>query len=666
LIRAVQHQVRSLSQRDWIITFHKENGKSGYLVPLELQAKFVWMRLIKETLLRVPQTMDTIKKMHNRFFMMYRDNSRSLQEINDFVTNYQPKDAILWYTKDSFLYRHINSAMRTESISELHVCLPYIADLCRELEANRKYIVEELTFYRGCVLNNEEINIYHNNVGFLMGINTFFSASRNREIAEIFAGCGTLQHTTSVNSVIFEIHIDQNSSTVYTDISAFSNMLDEDEVLFDWNSVFRIRSVSYKDSEKCWIVDLITDYEVQFEIEKLYQQLDRKDKSVPPSILVLSNLISMGEYMQAFDYSMLLLEENPSDPHLLMCHEMACSLECDYNTAIKYLKKAQTITSNGTSLMSRGEAIMIMSTMTTILSSLGERTLSNKYKFNFMYPPKELNLFSIFGSRKTRKYATLLGDNNQLSTSKLYVELFSDQQGPTRYQILPKILIEYAHRLLLDGNYDESLTQLKRAEFEAVKLITAYSPLRFNLQMLFASVYIHQYQLRKASEHLGIAYHILMNSYSRSSPTALASYHIVWALICIIDNQSDKAFNRYLPRARVAYLKSGGFIDLNNVTLALWSICHMHERHINNSMNISIRIQLEKLMDECFNLCEFDKILYGKSEDNDYRHLFDYAQQTKLNASKFIDHEHNLSCKTCHTETSEFETNEDSKIIFRL
>ncbi|CAF1541116.1 unnamed protein product [Adineta ricciae] len=629
LIEAIQHQIRALSQRDLIVTFQKENGKNGYLVPLEVQAKLIWMRLLKETLLLIPQTDARIKMMHNRFFIMYRNDPASLQQINNFIDNYQPEDAIPWYTKDCFLFRHINSAMRTENINEIFVCLPYIADLCEAIQIMKNSVFDATIFYRGCVLYNEEITGYRDNVGSLMGINTFFSASRDREISKIFAGCGSLEQNTALISVIFEIHVDQNSSTVFTDISTLSNHPEENEVLFDWNSIFRIRSVIYNDNDKCWIVDLITDYEVQLEIEEMYQQLNDTNTSNQPSLSIIQHLISMGEYKQAYDYSTLLLEENLWDPLFLSYHAQVCYYECDYNTAVKYLKTAESMIDDSGSFENRICSTTILSIMSDILKSLGENTLAEQYKNSILSDIKS-TFYSMRLTTPIQKFIPMfMEESNPLLNSKSRVELVSKLQDISRYRSLPVILTEYAYNLLLDGKYDESLIELQKAELEAVKLITADSPFRFHLHMLFSSTYIHLNNLNKAKEHLDISYKILANNNSRSSPSLLTSYHILFALVCLLNDQDQQVLDLQLSRARTAFLKTNGFINMYMIPLALWNICHLHKQLVKRSRNQINRVQLEKLMEESFKLCEFDKILYGKSNDNVHRHLFDYAQQIK-------------------------------------
>lgn len=51
----------------------------------------------------------------------YRDNRSELERINQFERTYRCEDAIQWYTKNSFVYRLINKALRTKDIEQLYI-----------------------------------------------------------------------------------------------------------------------------------------------------------------------------------------------------------------------------------------------------------------------------------------------------------------------------------------------------------------------------------------------------------------------------------------------------------------------------------------------------------------------------------------------------------------
>jgi len=46
---------------------------------------------------------------------LYTNNQFSLDVIDEFEREYQSKDAIKWYTRDSFVYRSVNLALRSQN-----------------------------------------------------------------------------------------------------------------------------------------------------------------------------------------------------------------------------------------------------------------------------------------------------------------------------------------------------------------------------------------------------------------------------------------------------------------------------------------------------------------------------------------------------------------------
>ncbi len=89
--------------------------------------------------------------------------------------------------------------------------------------------------YRGQILSVNEIEQLRANVHKLITMNGFCSTSRNREIAVKFS-----------KNVLFDIEVDLNKhpALIFADISSSSQFDEEEEVLFDLVTVFRIEKVN--------------------------------------------------------------------------------------------------------------------------------------------------------------------------------------------------------------------------------------------------------------------------------------------------------------------------------------------------------------------------------------------------------------------------------------
>jgi hypothetical protein len=63
----------------------------------------------------------------------YKNCPRGLTQIDQLAQKYQPSDAIREYTRDSFLYRITNHALRTQNMEIIKKFSPFIADLHSQL-----------------------------------------------------------------------------------------------------------------------------------------------------------------------------------------------------------------------------------------------------------------------------------------------------------------------------------------------------------------------------------------------------------------------------------------------------------------------------------------------------------------------------------------------------
>ncbi|CAF0834729.1 unnamed protein product [Adineta steineri] len=124
--------------------------------------------------------------------------------------------------------------------------------LCRQLEQLHKQNQSDkpLTVFRGHGnMTTSQLDKIKENINALVSFNGFLSTSTNYNVAVMFAGTTS----TDEESVIFEIKTNYNlTNVVFADISQFSNMPVEDEVLFSLCSVFKIDSAVRDEENQLW------------------------------------------------------------------------------------------------------------------------------------------------------------------------------------------------------------------------------------------------------------------------------------------------------------------------------------------------------------------------------------------------------------------------------
>ncbi|CAF3478919.1 unnamed protein product [Rotaria sp. Silwood1] len=263
----------------------------------ERTAEFLWSQLFNDVILRFPPNNKAKQQMIKACRDYYRDNQQELQLIDEFEKYYTSEECIRWYTRETFVYKMVNKALRTEDVEQLHTFRFFIADLSSALASEHKKMIEQsnngmiiTTVYRGVRLTLAELEEFRSNEGKLISINGYLSTSRSRCIAINFAVKGKKQ-VDSV-PVLFEIECqnEESACSIFADITSFSDFPDEQEVLFDLGAVFKIQTVSEEDD--MWKTCLPEDHSdianVLHNIADCYQSKGQYDKALQHYHLALS------------------------------------------------------------------------------------------------------------------------------------------------------------------------------------------------------------------------------------------------------------------------------------------------------------------------------------------------------------------------------------------
>ena len=207
----------------------------------------------------------------------YRTNPNMIQQIEQFQQTYRSGDAIREYTRDSFLYRIVNHALRTQNMETIRKFSPFISNLRSQLhDYHRNYYRSNeqpiRAVYQGQYLSLDELDylssIYKSR-NSIITLTTFGSTSLDPEVALNF-----VPPVDDQIPCLFEIIITDEYNTLhkhmlvheqaFANISLLSVVQDEQEVLFSLVTHFRVKYVVYPIdlSNRFWvlvILKLITD-----------------------------------------------------------------------------------------------------------------------------------------------------------------------------------------------------------------------------------------------------------------------------------------------------------------------------------------------------------------------------------------------------------------------
>lgn len=234
-----------------------------------------------------------------------------MNKIREFEENYSADTVLQWYTKASFFHQVLNKALRTQDVDFLFRFRFFIRDLKLQLEQYR--CPSPVHIYRGQTLSIDELNSLRNAVGHFISVNSFFSTTKNRDVALHFLGDSELPN--KLQRVLFEIDADPRYGTKpFANISAFSQFPDEDEILMMAGSVFQVIDIRHEGNQK-WTIRMRLCSDNDHELKSIIEHM--KNEFFDTADISLGQIGNFLRYMGKFDdakkYYSCLLRELPDD-----------------------------------------------------------------------------------------------------------------------------------------------------------------------------------------------------------------------------------------------------------------------------------------------------------------------------------------------------------------
>jgi len=183
----------------------------------------------------------------------------TLSKIDEFELNYCSEEAILWYTRDTFVHRIVNKALSSKNAQMINKCRFLIRDLHQQISYlhqnnyQRDIVQPSQTYYCGMTLSAKDLDRLV--IGRLITFDKFSSASSSREVALMFAGNALLQ---------IEVNNRTGLHGVFHLISDISNFKDEEEILFSIGNVFRVEQIHWCEKKSLWEIKLILQKHIQY------------------------------------------------------------------------------------------------------------------------------------------------------------------------------------------------------------------------------------------------------------------------------------------------------------------------------------------------------------------------------------------------------------------
>ena len=329
--RIATFEKRWLSRHTDLLSFTVFDTTKGTLgwTSTGINGAFLFSQLLTDILVCMDSSPTDKDELIESCSKAYKANPAELKNIRDFRDWYKAEDALRYYTKPTFLHAVLNESLRTLDIDSLFLYRFFIRDLRVQLAANQYQ--SRIHVYRGQLIRREERERLENSVGHLISVNSFFSTTRNREVAEgLYLRNGDVKQEF-VDSVLFEIDADpamvSGGQKPFADISTFSEFPEEEEVLFMLGSLFEITEVCCRDSSSAsadetlvWIFKMKLCHEDQNDLKAIFHDLrndfggreyDGKNEATINSFAIV--LYEMHKFELAGKFFRRLLRELPRD-----------------------------------------------------------------------------------------------------------------------------------------------------------------------------------------------------------------------------------------------------------------------------------------------------------------------------------------------------------------
>jgi hypothetical protein len=191
--------------------------------------------------------------------ILYKDHPAVLQAITEFQNTYASEDAIRWYTRDGFLYKVLNKALREQNQEAIQLLHFFIYDLNRQLKNEFRTTEKDwlkadtVRLYRGQLMSLEELQQLKKNKGETLFLNSFLSTTTDLAVANMFSGAGNFGPDDPWQSVIFHIEwADFKPKQSLADIHRLSINRDEGEVLLSPTHTVNFLGCVYDEKERVW------------------------------------------------------------------------------------------------------------------------------------------------------------------------------------------------------------------------------------------------------------------------------------------------------------------------------------------------------------------------------------------------------------------------------
>ncbi|CAF1155544.1 unnamed protein product [Adineta steineri] len=302
------HKIQKMVEEPLSINIFTKSGGAGSSTT-GLNGEFVFSQILIDFLIQLQYTEDDKKELVDLCKKQYQGNNDELNNIHEFRERYSSDEVLWWYTRESFFYKTLNAALRTPAdIHTIFLFRKYIADIQYQLKSHQAK--KRLRVYRCQMISNNELETLKQNCGKFISINSFLSTSFNEQQALAFLNDS--DGTENLEAILFQIDADPKMAITkpFADITEFSELKGEAEVLFMLGSIFRLDSVKHRKNDKVWIIEMTLCNDEEHDLKQVLIDMKEQFMSKGINLQTLTKILrGMSQINLARKYFIRLLEQ---------------------------------------------------------------------------------------------------------------------------------------------------------------------------------------------------------------------------------------------------------------------------------------------------------------------------------------------------------------------
>ena len=308
LFDVLKHDLRQSDRDSLSITVTSTSVNS-------LDPSFMYTQILKEIIIEQPY--DEREKVAFVEFCrdLFQESPDALNIIDEFERGYEKYSPIWWYTRESFLYKLINGALRAEDFEIIIKMGFFLRDVHQQIQDLHATLVnrDRFTVYRGHGMSLSEFEKIQNSVDGLLAFNSFLSTTLNENISMGFAR----EASKKPNSVgiMFEMSIDPSIlSTSFARVNDAGYYRDlEEEILFSMHTVFRINEIK-EIEDHMWCIKLSSaNVSDDRNLKRLIERVREETKGKSPMHRLSKLLTKAAKFVKAEEVSQLLVRDTAPD-----------------------------------------------------------------------------------------------------------------------------------------------------------------------------------------------------------------------------------------------------------------------------------------------------------------------------------------------------------------